>query len=94
MFERILWEMRARVRAGHLAMTIHAIEEMMADELTLEDLKRCILKGAIIERQEDDSPPEYKYVIQGQTLDPEELIHVVAKLGKKNTVVITTYRVF
>lgn len=37
---------------------------------------------------------ENKYVIEGASLEPAEFIQVVAKLGRKNTVVITTYRVW
>jgi len=92
MFDKILVEMRARVRAGRIAMSIHATDEMHLDGLTLDDLKHSILTGRIVERQFDQVFAEYKYVIEGPTLDDDEIIHVVAKLGKRNTVVITTYR--
>jgi Domain of unknown function (DUF4258) len=94
MYDKILHEMRSRVRAGKLAISIHAREEMDLDGLILDDLKYCILTGAIVERQFDDLFVEYKYVIEGATLDPDEFIHVVAKLGKRNAVIITTYRVW
>lgn len=93
MHDKILREMRTRVRIGKLAMSLHAAEEMDLDGLTVDDLKHCILTGAIVERQWDDLFVEYKYVIEGASLDPEEFIHVVAKLGKRNTVIITTYRI-
>lgn len=94
MFDKILAEMRSRVRAGRVAMSIHAIEEMREDGLSLDDLKQCILTGSIVDRQFDEVYDSYKYVIEGETLEVEDFIHVVAKLGKKNTVVITIYRVF
>ncbi len=94
MFEKILHEMRARVRAGRMAMGVHAIDEMHADGLTLDDLKQCILVGRIVERQFDEDFVENKYIIEGETLTEDEFIHVVAKLGTKNTVVITSYRVW
>ncbi len=94
MHDKILCEMRARVRAGNLAISIHALKEMDLDGLTVDDLKQCILTGAIVERQRDDLFVEYKYVVEGATLDPGEFIHVVAKLGKRNAVIITTYRVW
>ncbi len=93
MFDKILAEMRARVRNGRLAMSIHATDEMHVDGLTLDDLKQCILKGRIVERQFDEAYAENKYVIEGPTLKRADIIHVLAKLGKRNTVVITTYRV-
>ena len=43
MFEKILYEMRARVRVGRMAMSTHAIDEMHADWLTVDDLKQCLL---------------------------------------------------
>ena len=94
MFQKILSEMRDRVRAGQVAMSIHAIEEMQLDGLTLDDLKQCILTGRIVERQFDELFAENKYLIESATLDSAEFIHVVAKLGKKNTVIITMYRVW
>ena len=93
MHPKILNEMRSRVRAGRLAMTPHGLDELYADGLTMDDLRHCILNGQIVERQFDDFFAEYKYVIEGETETYDEIIHVVAKLGKRNTVVITTYRV-
>jgi len=93
MFAKVLTEMRVCVRAGRLAMSVHAVEEMHADGLTLDDLKECLLTGQVVERQFDDSFSEYKYIVEGSTLTFDEIIHVVAKLGKHNTVIITTYRV-
>ncbi|MFN0119038.1 MAG: DUF4258 domain-containing protein [Blastocatellia bacterium] len=86
-------EMRERVRAGQIAMTIHAIEEMHADGLIMEDLIQAILTGMIVARQYDKEFDEYKYIIEGMTLAPGEMIQVVAKPGRKNTVVITMYRI-
>jgi hypothetical protein len=66
---------------------------MREERLSLDNLKQCILTGEIVERQFDEVYDSYKYVIEGETLEIGEFIHVVAKLGRKNTVVITTYRV-
>jgi hypothetical protein len=94
MYEKVLYEMRARVRLGRMAISIHTLDEMRDDELIPDDLKNCILTGRIVERQFDEDYAENKYVIEGATLNPSEFIHVVAKLGRKNTVVITAYRVW
>jgi len=66
---------------------------MYNDGLLAVDVERCILKGKIIERQWDDDFVEYKYLIEGPTTELEEDLHVVAKLGPRDTVVITVYRV-
>jgi hypothetical protein len=49
--QRILEEIRDKVRLRQYIMTLHAEEEMNDDELSIFDLERCILTGEIIERQ-------------------------------------------
>ena len=93
MYERILREMRARVRRGNLIITVHGRQEMYRDSLLAADVEFCILKGSMVERQWDEDYAEYKYVIEGATTNADEFIHVVAKLGSNDTVVITVYRV-
>lgn len=94
MHEKILHEMRARVRRGNLVITVHGRQEMYNDGLLAADVKNCLLKGKIFERQWDEDYAEYKYLIQGPTIVSDELIHVIAKLATEDTVVITVYRVW
>jgi Domain of unknown function (DUF4258) len=93
MYDKILREMRERVRIGNIVITVHCRQEMFNDGLLSADVEYCILNGEIVERQWDDDFAEYKYVIEGATTEPDEFLHVVAKLGPRNTVVITVYRV-
>jgi Domain of unknown function (DUF4258) len=93
MYDKILREMRARVQSGNIVITVHCRQEMFNDGLLSADVERCILTGEIVERQWDDEFAEYKYVIEGETTEQDEFLHVVAKLGPRNTVVITVYRV-
>lgn len=51
MFERILNQLRERVRTRQYVMTIHADEEMNEDDLTIFDVESVVLSGKIIERQ-------------------------------------------
>jgi hypothetical protein len=53
MHEKILHEMRARVRRGNLVITVHGRQEMYNDGLFAVDVKNCLLKGKIFERQWD-----------------------------------------
>ena len=93
MFTQVLKQMRGSVRAGKMVMTTHALDEMDQDDLVLADIEHAILKGDIITRQWDDKFSEWKYVIQGDDLDGNE-IEVVAKPGQRSTVVIiTVYRI-
>lgn len=93
MYEKILHEMRARVRGKKIAVNVHSRREMYKDDLLLADVKNCILNGAIVERQWDEDFLGYKYVIEGPTTERGEYMHTVAKLGSEHTVVITVYRV-
>jgi hypothetical protein len=88
-YKRILRQMRDRVRKRQYVMTLHAEEEMAADEFTIFDVERAILTGEIVERQEDHQSSEWKYLVLGQVIDGR-LITVVAKLSITNKLVIVT----
>lgn len=94
MYEKILHEMRARVRRGNLAITVQGRREMFNDGLLVSDVKNCLLKGRIVERQWDEDFAEFKYLIEGTATGNDEFIHVTAKLSTQNTVIITVYRVW
>lgn len=89
MFERVLRQMREKVRASQYVMTLHAEEEMNDDNLTIFDVERCILTGKIMERQRDAISAEWKYRVLGETLDGDE-IEVVAKLSITDRLVFIT----
>jgi hypothetical protein len=91
-FDRFLRQMRELVRTGAYVMTDHAHEEMEADGLTLFDVERGILTGAIRERQRDRRTSEWKYLIVGRTLSADEVV-AVCKIGPTGKLVfITVYR--
>lgn len=46
MFERILERMRRLVREGQYVMTVHGVEAMEDDELTVFDVERCLWRGS------------------------------------------------
>ncbi|MEW6002667.1 MAG: DUF4258 domain-containing protein [Nitrospirota bacterium] len=89
MFDRILKEMRDKIRDREYIMTIHGEEEMNNDSLTIYDVERCILTGKILERQKDKVTAEWKYRINGQSLRGGE-VEVVAKLSPRGKLVIIT----
>lgn len=81
----------ARVsQANKVIFSIHAVDEMDADDLLKVDVVNCILQGEIVTRQWDHDFQEWKYLVDGKTLDGFDL-EVVAKLKRDNTVVITAY---
>ena len=92
MFEQALKRFRALVRKRQYILTIHALEEMGADDVLDEDIQNTILRGSIIERQVDRVTRERKYVLAGTDCAGEPM-SVVLKMGPTGkVVVITVYR--
>ncbi|MEE8391677.1 MAG: DUF4258 domain-containing protein [Anaerolineae bacterium] len=89
MYDRILKQMRERIRTRQYVMTVHAEEEMDDDNLSIFDVERGILTGRIIERQKDHGTAEWKYLVEGETIAGNPVI-VVAKLGVTGKLVIIT----
>jgi len=77
------------VKDSRYVLTIHAVDEMEADGLTVYDVEHCILSGKIVARQRDRERGEWKYIVEGRALDRARLA-VVAKIGPMGRVVIIT----
>jgi len=88
-FERILERMRRLVRDGQYVVTVHGVEAMEDDELTIFDVERCLLRGSIVERQRDRRRREWKYLVQGQAVDGTAMV-VVGKIGRTRRLAILT----
>ncbi len=92
MVQRILKQMRDKVRSRQYVMTLHAEEEMSDDELTIFDVERGILTGEVVERQKDAQTGEWKYLVRGHTVTGDDIV-VVGKIGLTGKlVIITVYR--
>ena len=89
MYERVLQEMRERIRTRQYVMTLHAEEEMDDDGLTIYDVERGILTSRVVERQKDQERGEWKYVLSGQSVRGSR-VGVVVKLGLTGKLVIIT----
>ena len=91
MFNRILTQMRVKVKRNEYVMTFHARKEMIDDGFSIFDVESGILTGEILERQKDRSSAEWKYRINGKTIGDNqiELICKISPPGK--LVVITVY---
>ena len=93
MFEDILLPMRSKIRTGDYVITLHADEEMDAEELSVFDVERCILTGKIVERQKDKQTGETKYRLLGSMVSGD-LMEVLAKLGPTGRLfIITVYSI-
>ena len=80
------------MRQNLYVVTLHADEEMDDDELSIFDVERVILDGEIIERQQDNEPSEWKYLVRGQDLDGAGVIAVVKMGAGGKMVVVTVFR--
>ena len=89
MFESILKRFRELIREQRFVLTVHAVDEMEDDGLTIFDLEQAILTGKIAERQRDEETREWKYVVQGSTLSDDK-VGVVVKLSPTGKLVIIT----
>jgi hypothetical protein len=89
-YDRILKQMREKVRSRQYVMTLHAEEEMDEDNLSIFDVESSILTGTIVERQRDRAKQEWKYLVQGESLDGSRVIVVVSKFGFADRLVILT----
>jgi hypothetical protein len=88
-FGRILERMRKLLRGSQYVLTVHGLEAMEDDELTILDVERCLLTGRIVERQRDRQRREWKYLVQGQAVDGTPMV-VVARIGRTRRLVILT----
>lgn len=89
MYERILRQMRERIRMRIYVMTTHAEDEMNDDNFSIFDVERAILTGQIIERQQDHDTGEWKYLVSGQSEHGIEMV-VVGKISVTDKLVIIT----
>ena len=89
MHDHILRQMRDKIRANEYIVSAHAYEEIQDDDLSILDGEHIILTGSIVERQQDLTSSEYKYVILGQT-KAGHLAVVVAKISPTGKLVFIT----
>ena len=91
MYQRMLKRLRDLVLSSQYIVTLHAYDEMAADDLTVWDVESVFLTGEVVERQKDLATSESKYRVRGSSLDgkPVEIISRVAVTGK--LVIITVY---
>ena len=92
MFERVLRRFREKIRTGEYVMTVHAEEEMGADDLTIFDVESAVLSGRVVERQRDRETREAKYLVQGRGLDDEAVVVVAKVSSTRKMVIVTAYR--
>lgn len=85
MYRKVLEKMRQCVQQGRYKATTHADKALDKRDLAPDDVRRAVLNGRIVERQQDNGG-EYKYRIQGRTITGSEIIVVanIVQINKKN----------
>lgn len=69
---------RKAVRDGHYQYTIHALDEMDADDLVEEDVRHALLHGDVVAELTED-PRGVRFVVQGTGMLPLPIIEVVCR---------------
>ena len=68
MFEKVLRRFREKISTGGFVMTLHAVEEMEDEGLSILDVEHAVLTGTITRRQKDEETREWKYLVNGRSL--------------------------
>lgn len=89
MYPRVLERFRSRIRERRYVVTLHALDEIDEDALSVFDVERAILTGEIIQRQRDQTTREWKYLVRGNAIDGRQIV-VVSKLGLTDKLVVIT----
>ena len=92
MYDAELKRMQELVRTSRYVMTLHAEDEIDADDLTIFDVESVILTGRISERQQDRQPDEWKYLVSGEALAGAAVTVVVKFSPTGKLVLITVFR--
>ena len=89
MYPRILKRFRDLILSRQYVVTLHAYDEMSADDLSVWDVESVFLTGEVLERQKDANRSEWKYRVRGSSLDGAS-VEVVARLAVTGKLVIIT----
>jgi hypothetical protein len=84
---------REKIRFRQYDMSVHAMEEMAEDFLTILDVEEAVFSGKVI-RVEKDDPRGTKYIIVGTALDRQTPVGVVGRFSSNERyLIITVYEV-
>ena len=80
---------KERVQSEEYDLSIHAHNERQEEQITVEEIEKVLLKGAIIEKYPND-PRGESCLVAGITFTKP--LHVVCGKRGKRLLIITTYR--
>lgn len=76
---------RNKVRAGEYDLSEHAHKERQAEQITLDEIEKILLKGVIIEKYPEDPRGE-------SCLVASKKLHVVCGFRGERLLIVTNYR--
>jgi len=89
MFTRILARFRYLILHCQYVVTVHAYDEMAADDLSVWDVESVFLTGEVVERQKDAKTSNSKYRLRGKSLDNTD-VEVIARISVTGKAIIIT----
>lgn len=88
-----LARLREKIRLRQYDMSVHAMEEMAEDFLTILDVEEAVLTGQITRITKDD-PRGTIYVVVGTAIDRQTPVGVVGRFSTSGRyLIITVYEV-
>ncbi|MFH1037906.1 MAG: DUF4258 domain-containing protein [PVC group bacterium] len=89
MYGRVLNRIRQLVLERRYIVTVHAYDEMGADNFAIWDVESALLNGTIVGQQRDKDTGERKFRVAGEGLNNRK-IEVVVKVGATGKLIIIT----
>ena len=90
---RLIDRIREKIRLQEYDMTVHAMEEMVEDDLDILDIEEAVLNGRVVRRGSRD-PLGPKYTVEGLALDGEKVVGIVGRfLSTSCFLIITVYEI-
>lgn len=80
---------KERVQGGEYDLSLHAHNERQEEQITVEEIEKVLLKGAIIEKYPND-PRGESCLVAG--IVSEKPLHVVCATRGSRLLIVTVYR--
>ncbi len=76
---------------GHTVYTNHAYEQMECRNFTEQDVSNILETGQLVSQEFDESMRNWKYKLQGETIDDGSAIVVTAVVNHRRQLIVTVF---
>ncbi|MBI4563745.1 MAG: DUF4258 domain-containing protein [Planctomycetes bacterium] len=87
----VVRQIKAKVAQNRDRYTVHAIQEMLDEDVTKEDVRRVLSEGVLVAKLIHD-PRGTRYIFRGPDLEGRG-VEAVCRLLGDNVRIVTVYRV-